>query len=339
MSFDIPTLFLVIAMTSFVLGGALALVGFRQDKVLMIWASALIMHGVVYSLFLLRGRISDILSIIVANVLISLLFNMFLLGLAHFYRLRLPVVWLWAFPVVTALCYIVYLDNINVRIALGGLVSCIQDAYGLWLIARNQGGTRGRGQFIVMSGFVIILFVLLARVLAIGSGYIETPSIFSETQVQQLSFLGVILALLMLSSGLILMVQERLAADLFASRELLAEQNAALRRYSQELEEANGKLELLSNTDPLTGLHNRRYFDTQLAIEGARAKRHHHSFAVIMIDIDHFKKFNDRYGHPAGDACLVKVAAALQAGVRHSGDVLARLGGEELDSSLIKNAR
>jgi diguanylate cyclase (GGDEF)-like protein len=230
---------------------------------------------------------------------------------------------------VTALCFILFFDNMNARIVAGALIFCVQTGLGLWLIVRHYRGTPGRGQFIVMSGYLVVLSVLLARVLAVGSGYIEIPSIFSETQLQQLSFLGVILALLLLSSGLVLMVQERSAAALLASRERLAKQNVALRRSARELEEANAKLESLSNTDPLTGLFNRRYFDRQLAIEGARAQRHGHSFAVIMIDIDHFKKFNDRYGHPAGDACLVKVAAALQAGLRRAGDVLARLGGEE----------
>lgn len=329
MTFDILTLFLVVIMSSFVLGGALALVGFRRVRVLMIWAAALLLHGIAYTLFLLRGRISDLLSVLGANLLLSIVFSVFSLGVIHFYRQRLAAAWLWAPPLVLTLSFVWYLDNMDARIILGGLIYSAQVALTLWLLVRNRAVLRGRGQFIVMTGFVMVLVMFLARVLAVAGGYVELPSIFSAHQLQQASFLVAILALLLLSSGLILMVQERSEADVFHNRALLAERNEELVGYSRELEAANTKLALLSNTDPLTGLYNRRYFDQQLNAEGARARRHDHSFAVVMIDIDHFKKFNDRYGHPAGDACLIQVAGVLQSGLRRAGDVLARIGGEE----------
>lgn len=96
-----------------------------------------------------------------------------------------------------------------------------------------------------------------------------------------------------------------------------------------QLEEANRKLATLSITDGLTGLANRRRFDEYLRSESARAARAGQPLAVIMLDVDHFKKFNDRYGHQAGDACLIRVAHALAAGTRRSGDLAARYGGEE----------
>jgi diguanylate cyclase (GGDEF)-like protein len=96
-----------------------------------------------------------------------------------------------------------------------------------------------------------------------------------------------------------------------------------------QLEDANRKLATLSITDGLTGLANRRRFDEVLAAECARAARLQQPLAVIMLDVDHFKKFNDHYGHQAGDACLVRVAHALAAGTRRAGDLTARYGGEE----------
>lgn len=96
-----------------------------------------------------------------------------------------------------------------------------------------------------------------------------------------------------------------------------------------ELEEANRKLELLSSTDGLTGLANRRRFDEVLANELRRAIRSGTHLALIMLDVDFFKKYNDRYGHQAGDECLRKVARALQAGCHRAGDLVARYGGEE----------
>ena len=96
-----------------------------------------------------------------------------------------------------------------------------------------------------------------------------------------------------------------------------------------QLEDANRKLATLSITDGLTGLANRRRFDEVLRGECERAARAGQPLAVIMLDVDDFKKFNDCYGHQAGDACLTRVAHALAAGTRRTGDLAARYGGEE----------
>jgi diguanylate cyclase (GGDEF)-like protein len=96
-----------------------------------------------------------------------------------------------------------------------------------------------------------------------------------------------------------------------------------------QLEDANRKLATLSITDALTGLGNRRHFDEVLGAECARAGRLKQPLAVMMLDVDLFKKFNDHYGHQAGDACLVRVAHALAAGTARAGDLTARYGGEE----------
>lgn len=96
-----------------------------------------------------------------------------------------------------------------------------------------------------------------------------------------------------------------------------------------ELEEANRKLAALSTTDGLTGLANRRRFDEVLNAEWARAKRTAQPFALVMLDVDHFKKFNDQYGHQAGDDCLKNVAGMIRAQARRAGDLAARYGGEE----------
>ena len=98
---------------------------------------------------------------------------------------------------------------------------------------------------------------------------------------------------------------------------------------TRELEEANFKLELLSNTDGLTGIANRRSFDLVLEQEWYRAQRSGIPLSVIMLDVDHFKPFNDHYGHLAGDDCLRALARALLKEVRRSGELVARYGGEE----------
>ena len=89
------------------------------------------------------------------------------------------------------------------------------------------------------------------------------------------------------------------------------------------------KLQQQAIQDVLTGLHNRRYFMDQLGLEWNRCMRHQHSITIIIIDIDHFKKINDRYGHMAGDDCLVKIADLLDKTIQRTGEFVARIGGEE----------
>jgi len=97
---------------------------------------------------------------------------------------------------------------------------------------------------------------------------------------------------------------------------------------TEALESANRQLEALSSTDGLTGVFNRRYFDVHLAEEAARCRRKG-PLALIMLDVDHFKAFNDNLGHQAGDSCLRKLADTLTVVVRRETDIVARYGGEE----------
>ena len=92
---------------------------------------------------------------------------------------------------------------------------------------------------------------------------------------------------------------------------------------------SNRQLEKLSLTDPLTEIANRRSFEQRLDVEWSRALREQVPISLVMIDIDHFKRYNDRFGHPAGDECLRMVAAVLTQRARRPWDMPARLGGEE----------
>jgi len=109
-----------------------------------------------------------------------------------------------------------------------------------------------------------------------------------------------------------------------------------LMQHEQELSLLNGRLAHLnqelsvqSQTDALTGLANRRAFDQRLAEEVSRAARHLMPLALLVVDIDHFKAYNDHYGHPTGDACLRQVATVLRECAGRPIDLVARLGGEE----------
>lgn len=96
-----------------------------------------------------------------------------------------------------------------------------------------------------------------------------------------------------------------------------------------DLQDANRKLHLVSRTDPLTGIANRRHFEEHMTGEWRRALRQGGTIAALMIDVDFFKRYNDHYGHQAGDECLRAVAAVLRDSVTRAGDLVARYGGEE----------
>lgn len=95
------------------------------------------------------------------------------------------------------------------------------------------------------------------------------------------------------------------------------------------LQESNAQLVILNSQDALTGVANRRRFDQALAQESTRLAKAGMPLALLMIDVDYFKTYNDRYGHPAGDDCLRKVARVLQRHAKRPGDLVARYGGEE----------
>jgi diguanylate cyclase (GGDEF)-like protein len=135
----------------------------------------------------------------------------------------------------------------------------------------------------------------------------------------QTTVLGAAAMLLLACGGVVLVrqirIRERLERD--------------LRRLGASLKRHNASLQNLAESDPLTGLANRRLFEDRLVCEFERARRSGASFALIMADVDHFKQYNDRYGHPAGDECLRKVAGAVESGTRRPADLAARYGGEE----------
>jgi diguanylate cyclase (GGDEF)-like protein len=134
-------------------------------------------------------------------------------------------------------------------------------------------------------------------------------------------------AFLFFSSGVVAMVVARHTITILAHRTFLLELRDAGR--ARELIEMNGRLEALSKTDPLTNLPNRRSMDEILSSLTATPKDQAAGTAVLMCDIDYFKRLNDHLGHAEGDRCLVAVSRALAETLRPDRDHVARFGGEE----------
>lgn len=127
---------------------------------------------------------------------------------------------------------------------------------------------------------------------------------------------------------------DALAAGFNEMSAAIARDIAAREHAEAELRAAKDKLEALAHLDGLTNLPNRRQFDDRLAKEWRRMQRERQELALLMMDIDYFKGYNDHYGHGGGDECLKQVAAALAGALVRPGDLIARYGGEEFAAIL-----
>lgn len=133
---------------------------------------------------------------------------------------------------------------------------------------------------------------------------------------------------------------KRLPDEIYPVHELQSrnqELEELVEKRTSALEKALRALEVLSTTDDLTGLANRRAFNRTLRQEWSRAQRVQAPLSLVMVDIDYFKHYNDRYGHQAGDECLKAVAKVVAQSVHRTGELAARYGGEEL-AALLPNS-
>ena len=157
---------------------------------------------------------------------------------------------------------------------------------------------------------------------------------YSQRHAIQINSLGEIGVIIAASSVLVIAllsaaVDKTMYHRLRQAHTELAESRAALLESERQLRELNLSLSELSIRDGLTSLHNRRHFDHRLEIEWSRAIRNEQPLTFLMLDVDHFKRLNDTYGHPYGDMCLRAIARILEQQPRRASDLTARIGGEE----------
>ncbi|MCD5993424.1 GGDEF domain-containing protein [Pseudomonas sp. CDFA 602] len=157
----------------------------------------------------------------------------------------------------------------------------------------------------------------LVTVVALGQR--EAMSAWTSQAKQSMLVVLVLLGLVVaLGIRLIGHIHSRIRAE----DELLLSQAALI--------ELNQHLELIASEDKLTGLANRRRFDQFIEVEFKRARRERSPLSLVFIDVDYFKRYNDRYGHLAGDECLVMLSRLVEQCIRRPGDIAARYGGEEI---------
>jgi diguanylate cyclase (GGDEF)-like protein len=201
------------------------------------------------------------------------------------------------------------------------------------------------GLYDLLSALPIILLTVAALILPVGEPVSARAA--KGSLVAELIDSGspVVYTLVMLTLSVVLVRRHFYIGivSIMIALVIYAVRTTALQSYyvrsQRALREARDELEEISLRDGLTGVANRRCFDQVLDREWRRAVRMKHALSLLMIDLDHFKSLNDRYGHRAGDACLIRVAEALRVALPREGDLLARYGGEEFAAILVGTGR
>lgn len=245
-------------------------------------------------------------------------------SMAQAFLLRLEV-----FPIVVALCGLTLIGIKNPArrewvFAAFGLASCLISA----LVSLSSHSAMNTHHLATLNP-IVIYAVLLGRfwpmlVMCSGVSVVYFTSVFLMGRL--FSDIGVGVGLL-LQANITFMLYGCYLLERVSRQSFLIDQQEA--EMDAELHETTDQLARIAQEDALTGLANRRCFTDHLRRTHERACREGEVLALLMIDVDHFKAYNDRYGHPAGDECLRRVAQALAAGMRQADSLVARWGGEE----------
>lgn len=292
---------LMIIVSSVVLAGVLATVGWGQRREGMgWWAMGLFLHSVGLVLLGLRGRIPDGISMLVANALFCATLAAWLAAV-HQFQGRPSPRWQMALPIAfVVLAFPFLFDWYAARVVLAGSVFVVQIGLLLWALRSPEHPTPGRGAVLLMAGLGLEALALTVRVLAALWGGALPTEMRSGSLVQSLTFLSAFVTVLTASLGFVFMSKDR-------------------------LDDGNRRMAAM---DPLTGVANRRSIILALDRDVARATRMRETIALMMVDIDHFKQVNDEHGHLAGDQVLCHVVDVLRERVRTQ-DMVGRYGGEE----------
>ena len=301
------TLMLVTMFLSFIL-----CVVWRRNKVYPgfgLWVIANFTVATGFFFLSLRGIISESFATIIGNVLIfgsfllALEANRKFLGLGNYRFFTSGMLGVFTILII----YLTYTENtLTSRIILASLSITVVSIFNAFAYIRSFLQEDNFTHKLSAAIYILMGSVLIARTI-LTYEFSDSTGLETSDWVQPVFYLIFIIISITLTFKYIVLNNERL---------------------HQELEITQTNLEKLATTDFLTGIYNNRYFFEIGKKEIQRARRFNNSLAIIMIDIDHFKYFNDNFGHAAGDKVLIEIARICRKTLRNI-DVLARLGGEE----------
>jgi len=297
---DVPTMLLMTAAASATMAGSLAAVRPQRREGMGLWALALVLHTITYVLYTLRGVVPNWASVVLANTLLAGTFALVLAAVYQFQGRALPwqrMVW----PVVVmAVLFVLFMDDYRACVMVAGVVPPLQIAMVLWSLWRPQPPTPLRGAVLLTAGLGLQAVLLVARGVLVATNGMPARGLLQVDGLQSLTFMAAFVVVILSSLGFILMAKDRADAD---------------NRY-------------FAAHDGLTGLFNRRALLLTARRDVAHAARMYQPYALMMVDIDHFKTVNDSHGHLGGDRVLCHVAELLRARLRAQ-DMVGRYGGEE----------
>lgn len=300
-SLDVFTLLVAIAAASLTMALALFATLTRRREGLGLWAVGLVLHTVAYVLLALRGQVSDWASVWLANILLSASLALVLAAIARFHARALPWLGMGVPVLVSALGFALWLHDVRLRVVLAGVVLAVQMGMAIRALWHPDRPPALRGAVLLTLAQGLQAALLLVRAVAVLLLGAPEGAAIQPGGMQAAVFLLVFVVVVLSSLGFILMAKDR--AD-------------ALNHYQ-------------ATHDALTGVANRRALIATLERDLACAVRQRRPYALLLIDVDHFKAFNDAHGHLAGDAVLRHIAQLLATRVRAQ-DLVGRYGGEEL---------
>ena len=275
-----------------------------------LWVIANFMVAAGFLMLSLRDIIPDFFTVIIGNALITGSFLLATEGNRKFLRLAGNKIFNLGFLTIFAalLFYFTYSENNAVifRIFLASLSVALLCGINAFIYIRRL-GKENNFTYKFAAGFYIFLGLALISRSILTLKFSHLDGLYTPDWIQSVFFLTFIIFSIAMTFVYVILNEERL---------------------QQKLKIAQANLEKMATTDFLTGIYNNRYFFETGTKEIQRAKRFNNPLAVIMIDIDHFKYFNDTFGHAAGDRVLTEIAQICKKNLRNI-DILARLGGEE----------
>jgi len=298
---DVRTLFFVMIVVSLVLALSLWIgVGDRFRAGLGKWVSSLLLQCIVFALFAFRGRIGDVWTVIIPNGLFLICISLKMHALLEFYGHRMHIAWHVVPSLVLMTIFTLLIDQVAARVVIGSTVYALAQLGGAMLALHLRQPGTVKATRLLAGGLMIGSLAFFGRALTATVAPQEMNDLLGPSTAQAMSFLIGLTVILVISVGFLLLYKERAEDE--------AQRQAA--------------------TDPLTNTFNRRMFLELGAKELARSRRTHLPMSLIMMDLDHFKKVNDRHGHIAGDAVLRRFVDVTNICLRRE-DLLVRYGGEE----------